>query len=331
MTIQKKSNTVLVTGGLGLLGNGIKLALERYPSIGMEDYDFVYVNRKDGDLLNKQDCENIFEKYKPTHVIHLAAQVGGLYSNMNDMIGYFRNNLFMNDNVVQCCHKHTVKTAIFCLSTCVYPVSLKLPYTEGMIHDGAPDKSNEGYAHGKRMLECLVRYYREAYNYDWSCIVPTNLYGMNDNYNIHHAHVLPAIIHKFYTAKETNGDATLFGTGTALRQFLYNVDAGRIILKMLKQSNKLPNGEKIGNMILCDDIAKEYTIRQLSDMVGKDMQFDQSHVTWDKTKSDGVHQKTASNDKLRGFIGNDFKYIDMEAGLKETINWFTANYNSVRK
>lgn len=324
MSSSKK--VVLVTGGSGLVGYGLKMATEN--NTDASDYEIIYLSSKDCDLRDKNATEKVFEKYKPTHVVHLAARVGGLFANMNDQIGFMQDNLHINDNVITLCHKFDVKRAIFCLSTCVYPCKSPLPYTEEMIHNGPPHPTNEGYAHSKRILECLVRYYREAYGHEWVCIIPTNLYGPNDNFHLQDAHVLPALIHKCYLAKKNNTDLQMMGSGTPMRQFLYSHDAGKIIFQLLHANKDRIN---FSSIILCADEEEEYTIKHITDVCVKAMKFD-GNVTWDKTKSDGIHKKTATNARLRSFLGAGFKFTPFNDGVTDTVDWFVNNYDTkVRK
>jgi GDP-L-fucose synthase len=185
------------------------------------------------------------------YVIHLAAKVGGLFSNMEHNLIYFEENNKINENIIRICHELQIPTALFCLSTCIFPDKTEMkmkrtiaentinnndinqllsssssfvPISESMIHDGPPHFSNEGYAFSKRNLECLVRYYVKVYNYDWFCISPTNIFGPNDNFDLIHGHVMPALIHKAIKVKATSDDFIIGGSGKALRQFIFSHD-----------------------------------------------------------------------------------------------------------
>eukprot|EP01066_Platyproteum_vivax_P003186 Platyproteum_vivax@DN14075_c0_g1_i1.p1 len=321
--------TVMVTGGTGLVGNGIKSAIASVLGGDSSKLNFVWLSSKDGDLRDRAATKALFELHKPDHVIHLSARVGGLFANMNDQIGFLRDNLAMNDNVVTLCHEYNVKRAIFCLSTCVYPAEGKLPYTEGTIHDGPPHKTNEGYAHAKRILECLIRYYRETYKHEWFCIIPTNLYGPHDNFNLEDSHVIPGLMHKCLLAQRCNESWKLMGTGTPYRQFIYSKDAGIIILRLLQAPKDKVD---FSSVILCADADQEFTIKYVSEQIAKSMQFS-GKMDWDTSKSDGILKKTACNARLRQFLGNDFKFTPLEKGMEETAEWFKANYDTpaVRK
>ena len=152
---------------------------------------FVFLGSKDGDLRDFRQVEAIFEKHKPTYVIHLAARVGGLFANMQDKVGFYEDNMAINLNVVKCCHQFKVKTLLSALSTCIYPDNYRpsgwpagenYAMVEADIHKGPPHPSNEGYAYAKRMLEMHSRIYNEQHGTDFRCFVPTNLYGKHDVY-----------------------------------------------------------------------------------------------------------------------------------------------------
>ena len=128
----------------------------------------------------------------------------------------------MNDNVLSCSHKYGIKKVVSCLSTCIFPDKTTYPINETMLHNGPPHLSNDAYAYSKRMLEVQSKAYQEQYGDNFICVIPTNIYGENDNYNLENAHVIPALIHKCYNAKKNNKKFIVCGTGSPLRQFIYS-------------------------------------------------------------------------------------------------------------
>merc|ERR1711964_259813 len=156
--------------------------------------------------------------------------------------------MHMNNNVIHCCHEHKIKDVIFCLSTCVFPANAELPFTEESIHLGPPHPPNEGYAFSKRMVECQTRYYRATYGYNWCCIVPTNIYGPHDNFHLEKAHVIPALIHKCWLAKQRDEPFVIAGTGTPQRQFISSLDLAAVVLLLLSNMEACPS-----SVILCPD------------------------------------------------------------------------------
>ena len=164
---------VLVTGGTGMIGRNLKDIIDKN---SLDTY--VFLSSKDGDLRDLSQVKSIFDKYKPEKVIHLAANVGGLYKNMKYNMEMFRDNVRINENVLQCCHEYNVNKAICCLSSCIYPINpSKFPMDETMIHESPPHSSNEGYAYSKRMMELQCRNYNNQYGRKYICVIPVNLYG----------------------------------------------------------------------------------------------------------------------------------------------------------
>eukprot|EP00916_Digyalum_oweni_P025229 GHVL01041598.1.p1 GENE.GHVL01041598.1~~GHVL01041598.1.p1 ORF type:complete len:355 (+),score=103.12 GHVL01041598.1:405-1469(+) len=342
---KKMKNIVLVTGGHGLLGHAVRWVEEEdkkniyedaYENIDENIYEYIYLKREDGDLTILSEVIQIFEKYKPTHVIHLAAKVGGLFSNLSNNIEYLRQNILLNHNVLECCHSYKVNRLICCLSTCIYPENSNSNIggpppqllDESMIHSGPPHPSNEGYAQSKRILEIMCRLYRSQYGYEWICVILTNLYGPYDNYNIKNAHVLPALIHKCYLAKKQNTKCiTVNGTGKPLRQFLYSRDAAKIINKLLKSPI---SSYSFNNIILCPNVGDEISIRSLIELTALNLKYEGS-INWDTSRADGQLRKTATNELLMKTFDDKFKFTSLKEGLSYTVEWFLENYDTLRK
>ena len=176
MTATEETNggksVVLVTGGSGLVGAAIK---EYIDTTGAKDgEEWIFLSSKMGDLRKREDTEKIFEQYKPTHVIHLAAKVGGLFANMAQKVEFFRENILINDNIMECCRIYKVQKLVSFLSTCIFPDKTTYPIDETMLHDGPPHPSNEGYAYAKRLIDTLNRAYAEEYGCKFLCGLPAS-------------------------------------------------------------------------------------------------------------------------------------------------------------
>ena len=315
---------VLVTGGQGLVGMAIQEVVKCHPQQHME---FFFVNSKKCDLRNFQATTELFNEIKPTDVIHLAARVGGLFANMADNLGFFEDNLAINSNVIKNCHSHSVKNAVFCLSTCVFPADAPLPITEESLHAGPPHFSNEGYAYSKRMLECLVRYYRQAYGYkNWCCIIPTNIYGPFDNYNLKDGHVIPALIHKCCIAKDENKPFIVSGSGKPLRQFIYSEDLAKIVLRLLDDPHGRPDDKA---SVICCDTGCEVSIMELAERIKKAVGHP-GELVLDTTRSDGIYRKTASNARLMEIM-EEFEFTPFANGIEKSVEWFIKNIEVARK
>lgn len=301
--------TTLVTGGSGLVGKAISKIKP----------DYIYLSLEDCDLTNYEMTYDVFKKYNPTHVIHLAAYVGGLYKNMNQKVEMLEKNTLININVLKVCHELNINNVISCLSTCIFPDKTTYPIDENMLHDGRPHISNDAYAYSKRLLDTLSKSYREEYNRNYTCIIPTNIYGENDNYSLEDGHVIPALIHKAHLAKNNNEPFIIKGTGKPLRQFIYSQDLAQLIVWCLENYND------IDPIILAD--SKEYSIKEIGEIIAENFNID--NIQFDTSFSDGQYKKTASNQKLLSLL--DFEFTDINIGLQKSCKWFIDNYENCRK
>ena len=314
-------SVILVTGGSGLVGAAIRAFIDEEG--GKKDEKWVFLSSKDGDLRSRSDTEAIFEKHHPTHVIHLAAKVGGLFANMREKVEFFRENILINDNIMECCRIYKVTKLVSFLSTCIFPDKTKYPIDETMLHDGPPHSSNEGYAYAKRLIDTMNRAYAEEYGCNFTSIIPTNIYGPSDNFSIESGHVIPGLIHKCLLAKKNNEPFTIWGSGTPLRQFVYSRDLAELTVWVLRKYND-PNP-----ITLSVDEADEVSIKDVALAVAKAHDF-QGEIIFDTAKADGQFKKTASNKKLRSLLP-DYKFTTMQDGIQKSVDWFVANYETARK
>lgn len=316
-----ETKVVVVTGGSGLVGRAIQKVISEDPDAKNERW--IFLTSKDGNLIERSDTEEIFRKHQPTHVVHLAARVGGLFHNMAKKVQFYRENIIMNDNVMECCRIYGVKKLVSCLSTCIFPDKTTYPIDETMLHDGPPHKSNLGYSVAKRMVDCMNHCYNEQYGCQFTSIIPANIYGPHDNFNIEDGHVIPGLIHKSYIAKQTGKEFTIWGSGKPVRQFIFSEDLARLTVWVLR------NYKEIEPIILCGDEESEVSIADISRTIAEAMGYDKE-VRCDATKADGQLKKTASNKKLRSYLP-DYKFKPIQEGIKESVDWFVANFDKARK
>ena len=221
---------VIVTGGDGMMGQTIKNLTTG------SNYIYKFINRNILDLTDRNRVLNMFKYYNSqgfNHIIHLAANVGGLYKNLDSNIQMFSDNIKINENILEACYKYNIKRGIFCLSSCIYPHNpSKFPMNENMVHESPPHPSNEGYSYAKRMLELQCRQYNKI-GCQYICVTPVNLYGPHDNFNLKNSHMIPGLMHRFFLTKKNNNDFIAYGTGKPFRQFLFSEDFGFIILELL--------------------------------------------------------------------------------------------------
>ncbi|NWU14765.1 FCL synthase, partial [Cephalopterus ornatus] len=177
---------------------------------------------------SSSETRALFERHRPTHVIHLAAMVGGLFKNIRSNLDFWRTNVHINDNVLHSAHEAGVEKVVSCLSTCIFPDKTTYPIDETMIHDGPPHGSNFGYSYAKRMIDVQNRGYSEQHGRRFTAVIPTNVFGPHDNFSIEDGHVLPGLIHKVHLAKQSGSALTVWGTGKPRRQFIYSLVRGAL-------------------------------------------------------------------------------------------------------
>jgi len=309
---------ILVTGGSGLVGKGIEKVLETEK---LPDEDWIFLSSKDANLLSESETEALFARHRPTHVIHLAALVGGLFANMKANCDFLRNNMKMNDNILSMSHKFNVKKVVSCLSTCIFPDKTSYPIDETMLHNGPPHHSNFGYSYAKRMIDVINRGYHEQYGCQFTSVVPCNVFGPHDNFNIEQGHVIPGLMHKAYKAQQNGTKFQIWGTGSPLRQFIYSLDLARLFIWVLRDY------EEIEPIILATE--EEVSIKDVAFKILKAFDF-KGEVEFLTDKADGQFKKTASNDKLRRYLPQ-FKFTPQDVAIQQTVDWFNQNYETCRK
>lgn len=314
---------ILVTGSSGLVGRAFqKVTAEKEKGLA-EPAEYVYLSSKDGDLTNEHDVRVLFETHRPDAIVHLAANVGGLYKNMHRCAAMFEDNLLMNTLLLKHARINGVKRIISVLSTCIFPDGVE-PLVEGALHNGPPHPSNEGYAYAKRMLEVHSRILNNKHGVHTVCLVPTNLYGPHDNFSLEDAHVIPALVRKCYEAKKLQRPFVVYGSGRPLRQFLYSEDFAGIIWGMLHSPTSFVAP---GSYICSPPSWQEVSIRHVATEVAR--AFDYEHaMVFDKSYSDGQYKKTVEPNAIFGRR----EYKPVADGIRETVAWFVdaISNNSVR-
>ena len=321
---------VLITGGTGLVGSSIKNLLSNNTQTENK-HEFVFLSSKDCDLRNHVACENLFSEGKFDIVIHLAAIVGGLYKNLDNNYSILIDNITMNTNILECCRKYNIKRLINILSTCIFGNDLIYPLTSDQMYDKRPDDSNEGYSISKRYLNSGSKLLSRCSDIEIINLIPTNLYGRNDNFHLHDAHVIPNLIHKTYLAKRklqyNNMESSLIikGDGKARRQFIFADDFAKIILYFIN----CELSSRFNRLIVGPPEEDEITIKELVNKITTIFNF-KGKVIYDQDYSDGQHKKTVSNKELLEYLP-DFKFTPLEIGLEKTIKYFIENYSTIRK
>ncbi|XP_035229969.1 GDP-L-fucose synthase-like isoform X2 [Stegodyphus dumicola] len=249
--------------------------------------------------------------------------VGGLFRNLKYNLDFLRKNIHINDNVLHCSFKHGVEKVVSCLSTCIFPDKTTYPINETMIHNGPPHDSNYGYSYAKRLIDIQNRAYHDQHGCNYTSVIPTNVFGPHDNFNLEDGHVLPGLIHKTYEAKKNGTPLVIWGSGKPLRQFIYSYDLAKLIIWVMREY------KEISPIILSVDEEQEVSIKDAALTIAEAFDF-KGEVIFDTTKSDGQYKKTASNEKLRKYKP-DFVFTPFKEAVKNTVDWFISNYETARK
>jgi len=301
-------NKILVTGGKGLVGS--EFTGDQYFKPSSKEYDLT-----DKDQTYRLMLKNF------DGIIHCAAKVGGIGGNMNYKGEFFYDNIMMNTNIIEGARLSKVKNLVAFLSTCIFPDNIDYPLNEKKIHLGPPHSSNDAYAYSKRMVDVQIRAYKEQYGLNYKSVIPSNIFGPNDNYDIINGHVIPSLIHKCYLARENKTPLTIWGSGKPLREFIYSKDVAKLTEWVLYNYNETEP------IIL--STSEEISIRDVVDMIVEIMNF-KNNVIFDDSKPDGQFRKPSDNHKIKKYLPN-FKFTPLYDGLKETIEYFEINYNLLRK
>jgi GDP-L-fucose synthase len=304
-------NKILVTGGNGLLGSALKKDLGD---------SHKYLSSKDVNLLNNEETD-IFLSNKSDEfdtIIHCAAKVGGVQANMNDNLGFFEDNYLINKNIIETAYKYKYKNFVSILSTCIFPDKIEYPLTSNKIDEGEPHSSNYGYAYDKRTLGYLTKTFGAVLKANWISVVPTNIYGPNDNFHLENSHLIPALIRKGYEASLSGEDFEIWGDGTPLRQFIFSEDLSKVIIWAIDnlKSNK--------PFMAINE--QEYSIKEIVEIISKRFNIPPEKIKYNTSKPSGQFRKPAKTDILE-----DFKFTPLEEGINKTIDWFIENYDIARK
>lgn len=296
---------LLVTGGGGLLGSAVKVLCP----------DAFFLTSKEGDLRNPEETKRLFETYRPKRVLHLAAEVGGVKRNARENADLFTSNVLINTNVLSAAREFKVERLISILSTCVFQFHPERPSTEEDIQNGLPFAGNFGYAYAKRMLDIHTRLLWEQARCPFSTILPVTMYGPHDNWSLETGHVVAGLIHRSFLAEKKGKPLEVWGTGEAVRQFVYAPDVARILLKLLDSY------EDPETLIVAPDSG--ITIAELARLIARTMDFKGS-IVFNREAPEGERIKRVQSLKFSRLFP-DFTFTPLEKGLKETLQWFSSH------
>jgi GDP-L-fucose synthase len=301
--------TILVAGGTGLAGSAIVRELERV------NKKVIGISSKDVDLLDRTKTFSYIKDLKPTLIIDAAAKVGGVGGNSAHPVEFLSQNLQIQSNLMDAAHEAKVEKFVFLGSSCIYPRNCAQPIKEDYLLTGELEQTNSAYAVAKIAGIELIKSYRKEYGHAWISVMPTNLYGPNDNFDLENSHVLPALIRKFVEAKINNSpEVVLWGSGTPLREFLHVDDLAKAILICLEKyddSQQINIGS--GDEISIKDLGQK--IANLTGFTGK--------VVWDANRPDGTPRKVLDSTKINKLGWK--RAITLDQGIASTVKWYQEN------
>ena len=299
----KFDSKILVAGSKGLVGSAIVRYLHTNGYLNI-----IEGHRDNVDFTNQQQTADFFAQHKPDYVFLAAAKVGGILANSKYPATFIHDNLLIQTNIIHQSYLNSVKKLLFLGSSCIYPKHSIVPITEDQLLTGRLEPTNEAYATAKIAGIQMCQAYRKQYGFNAIAVMPTNLYGPNDNYELETAHVLPAMIRKFELAKQQSADVVLWGDGSPKREFLHVDDlAAACVLCMQKYDN-----QEIINIGTGEDIS----IRELADIVAEIEGFE-GNVVWDTTKPNGTPRKVLNIEKIKS-LGWSPK-IPLESGIRQIV------------
>lgn len=311
-----QDKSVCVTGGAGFLGSFV---LEGLEARGAKNVFVPHI--EDYDLTQLKDIHRVLEDAKPDIIIHLAALAGGIGANRERPAEFFYQNLMMGVPLMHRAWETGVEKFVAIGTICAYPNLTPIPFKEENLWDGYPEVTNAPYGLAKKMLLVQAQAYREQYGFNAVYLLPVNLYGPRDNFNLETSHVIPALIRKCIEAKERGDkEIVVWGTGSPTREFLYAGDAAEgILLAAEKYNDSEPVNLGSGMEISIKDLVE--LIARLTEFEGK--------IVWDKGKPDGQPRRALDTQRAYQYFG--FKaQMSFEEGLRRTIEWYRENQDKIK-
>jgi len=317
--IMNKLDKIYIAGHKGLAGSAIVRHLKRRGFTNL-----ILRTSKELDLSIQRDVENFFLHERPDYVILAAAKVGGIYANNTYPADFIYQNLMIQSNVIKSAYKYNIKRLLFLGSTCIYPKNVSQPMREDAILTDVLEPTNEPYAIAKIAGIKMCESFNRQYGTDFRSVMPTNLYGINDNFHDENSHVIPALIQRFHKAKINNDDkVTVWGSGKVKREFMHVDDMAAAALFILELNQEIY--QKITKPSLSHiniGTGKEITIHKLAEIIKETVEF-KGKIVFDTKKPDGTSRKLVDVSLIES-LGWSYK-IDLTKGLKDTYQWYVEN------
>ena len=301
---------IVVAGHTGLVGSSV---FEKFQSSG---HQVIGINSKVVNLLDRVKTFDFIMEVKPDLIIDAAAIVGGIGANNSYPVEFLSKNLQIQCNLMDAAHAAKVERFVFLGSSCIYPRDCMQPIKEEYLLTGKLEQTNSAYAIAKIAGIELINSYRKQFGHRWISLMPTNLYGPNDNFNLETSHVLPALVNRFVSAKRENSKkVTLWGSGTPLREFLHTRDLAKAVDVAVEKYDE--------SLHLNVGSGQEISIKNLAELIAKISGYE-GEIMWDRTKPDGTPRKVMDVSRLKN-LGWE-QEVSLEEGIAETVLWFEANY-----
>jgi GDP-L-fucose synthase len=308
-----QKSKIYIAGHRGMVGSAIKRNLE------LKGFtNFVVRTHRELDLTNQQAVNEFFETEKPEYVFLAAAKVGGILANCTYPAEFVYENLMIETNVIHAAYLYGVKKLLFLGSSCIYPKLAPQPLKEEYLLTGPLEETNEAYAVAKIAGIRLCKHYNQEYGTNFISVMPTNLYGPNDNFDLNNSHVVPALIRKFYEAKANNGpEVAVWGTGSPRREFMHVDDMADACVYLMKNYNYSDIGEFVNI-----GVGEDLTIKELAELIKSTVGYE-GRIVYDTSKPDGTPQKLLDVTKLNK-LGWKAK-ISLREGIKKVFDIYSEN------
>ena len=301
--------TILVAGGSGLVGSAIVRELKRL------NQEVVGISSKDVDLLDRVKTFEFIKKINPTAIIDSAAKVGGIGGNNSYPVEFLSQNLQIQSNLMDAAHAAKVSKFVFLGSSCIYPRDCAQPIKEEYLLTGELEQTNSAYAIAKIAGIELIKSYRKEYGHKWISVMPTNMFGPNDNFDLENGHVLPVLVRKFIEAKRSGSDqVTLWGSGSPFREFMHVDDFAKAVLVCM---DKYDDSQQINV-----GSGHEVSIKELAAKISKAVGFS-GEIIWDSNKPDGTPRKVLDSSKITKLGWKPL--ISLDQGIASTVEWYLQN------
>jgi GDP-L-fucose synthase len=313
-----KYKRILVTGGSGVAGDGLKRVVDRGEYPGRE---FIFPTSKELNLLDLGATQRFISDWRPDAIIHLAAVSGGIQLTIDHPASVMRDNVLMNFNIIEAARLAGVKKILMTLSAAVYPPKAPIPLREEYMHEGYPHETNYSYAFAKRLIDPMIKAYRYEYKMNIVGMIPDAILGPRSNFNPQASTAIPALIRRFYENREGDSPLIVWGDGSPLRQVTFSEDIGRICMWFIENYDD-PQPLNVGTM-------EEISIKDAAYTIADCLEIDRSRITFDTTKPAGTYRKATDNSRFVKLSG--FKYQPIRETIRKTVEYFVANYPNPEK